>query len=88
MPARSKAARSKTAQSKTSQSKKRKPSSSGRGSREVSSTAESAGDPLRDGFEELRVHVGEQFEELRAQVHEECQQLCGEIDELRTEAGR
>jgi hypothetical protein len=43
---------------------------------------------LREGFEQLRAHVGEGFEQLRAQVRQEFEQLSGEIEELRAEEGR
>ena len=68
--------------------KKRKPASSSRTPRPKATAAETAREQLREGFDQLRAHVGEEFEQLRAQVHKECQQLSGEIDELRTDAGR
>jgi hypothetical protein len=62
-------------------SKKGKTSSSGkkRKLKDVSAVAEGSGDQLRDGFEQLRAHVGEKFEQLRAQVREEFQQLGEEL---------
>jgi hypothetical protein len=67
---------------------KRRPSSSRADLRDVSAVAEASGDQLRDGFEQLRAHVGEKFEQLRVQVRDEFQQLDVEIEELRAQERR
>ena len=73
---------------KSSTSGKRKPSSSGAGLKDVSAVADTSRDPLRDGFEQLRAHVGEKFEQLRVQVREDFHQLGVEIEELRAQERR
>jgi hypothetical protein len=79
------AARSKKDKAPSS-GKKRKSSSSAKPKlKDVSATAgETSGDPLREGFEQLRAHVGEKFQQLRV----EFQQLGVEIDELRAQERR
>jgi hypothetical protein len=64
---------------------KRKSSSSAKAKlKDVSAAGGTSSDPLRDGFDQLRAHVGEKFQQLRV----EFQQLGVEIEELRAQERR